>query len=429
MASRLDYGHFGQAAYDQKEHVWKFQREYGGLKQSFQAQEAQEVLPSSATTISHNDADNSVLDLVKRNPELEPAWGIIDDFLRDDTAKNPESEGLGPAGKLLAFGYGSYTSNAVGRPSSQQSVPIIAAPGGANKEVLRISTLAEPRSCVTWSANAEPIRQVCFAHSTDGNGAFLAVRLSTRTVIFWTTCSPEDSDSEEDDNSAQINWSLELNAVANIPISTTGGFPHADVCFDPADQWRFAVIDVKGHIVSFGVASQFSKNSLPYEVWKTSEQDLSEAQADFSSRFGRNLTTNQEEIVDEDEDEQQEEDMSILDFSWCRMLWLEEKLLVVTREHLLSVSATKGMSVIDLDLTSFNRGPVEVLDIQKHPLSTDEIFVLTSRRILGLKLVNSSWAGDNAAVKAKLVLSWTHHRDREDDSLSLSITPHSTGKC
>lgn len=424
--SHLNYGHAGEAAFSLEAREWSFGRKFTtptlkqiGLKHGTQVVSTKVVpasiqYPTSAVSTRLTDAKDNFKTLLRHHPELVPASDLIAEPSGASAAILTTTATYDPLiGSLFASG--SVTLDQENRSGIWESPRRVAATvTGEAGNILRLTLLNKQTlgwgldktirlAGVTfrdadqghWNEDAAPIQQVCFAESEDRSN-FLAVRLPTSIVIFRPVYLQHKRFSGQSPHYKLPASILDARPILKLDIKRTGGFPHADVAFNPDFQMQFAVVD-------------------QHHMWSIWDID--------SSRKSDVYTMSchvQGHIVP------QEDDDSIGEDGWARISWVGDvNTVLICNRRRLSVICLQGGSFKFLPCPPLfsPKSSDWILDVKRHPVMRSQFLVLTSTSLLLMAVTTSSDALDRNAqhVGARIVASWRHYRGAEDFTLSISV--------
>ncbi|KAJ6016709.1 hypothetical protein N7451_000088 [Penicillium sp. IBT 35674x] len=166
---------------------------------------------------------------------------------------------------LLDLGYA-----AISPPRDSSHISIAATVTGEGRNIISLRVIVEDtwelphdRSAVCvpaisdeetteWSRPGALIQQICFARPPEGEkqGTLMAARLLDSTMLFrplYRSAPAAPVKHYHSINSSSLRTSrLDANPLVDIPITWTGGYPHADVAFNP-HQNKLAILDVQGN--------------------------------------------------------------------------------------------------------------------------------------------------------------------------------------
>lgn len=360
----------------------------------------------------------------------------------DATHTNPSTlarERLPNRSALLAFG--SAVSTVSRRLRSESShVPIAVSVSGNSAQCLRMARIEAKisegfisdgdrgsldvpyisyKDQAYWTSSGESIEQVCCAAPCGYSSTFLAARLQSSTKILHphirSEAVPARCERPELPFPALPSSVLDTNPIATIPISRTGGHPHADVSFHPQDHSRLALIDEHGNWSVWlvvgkrqeGLRFQFSVTLVCFgKIWTWDHEKRLRASLPYYDGWHR--------------------------ISWCTSSKTHSEKLFVCNRRLAAVYETSG------DLFGFNRLQLGharenelILDVLPSRHVLGHFFVLTSTQLFWLCVVDTE-SGNSPKQQdiPHVLLAWQHFRDREDSTLHLVVletglsTPH-----
>ena len=266
----------------------------------------------------------------------------------------------------------------------------------------------EEKAC--WISNGGPIQQIRFAAANGYASTWMAARLQSSTTIFHpllhrkpvaSRCEPFQVPSQALPFSV-----LDANPIATIPLSRTGGHPHADVDFHPQDYRKFALIDEHGN----------------WSVWLVNGEHQESPQSRFWVTlicFGKIWTWDHEKRLRVSPPYHD---------GWHRVLWCDrseapaDKLFICNRRT--AARYTTSGDIIGLE--DLRLGHVyenqSILDVQVSSIIPGYCFVLTSTRLFWLcftETQNVKCRRDRATPL--VLLTWQHFRDRGDRTLHLVL--------
>ncbi|MCJ1399029.1 hypothetical protein MMC11_002231 [Xylographa trunciseda] len=422
----LTYGHLGKATYDPKSEKWYFQR-VPGIRHFLQPV-ADPVTSLDSTLLdvpsgskqSAKSRAKYIRDLVKSEPGIAPAAFLLPALAQVSEAVIDATAAADPTtSRLVAFGTAADIEN---KHSGSRRVDILAIVGGPAGEAIRILkvgresfnwlghkgvTLSAPTIDTTeqgwWVGNGTPIQQVCFSEENGRPGGWLAVRYSGATSILRPLILryPVAAGFAHSKNGLVKHFSpsrLDTNQVVHLSINKTGGAQHTDVAFNPWNQRRFAVLDVRGHWSVWDIEGKYSKRNQ----WTVTS---------VSSRTPSEFQDNQHSTGIGD--------------GWGSILWAGDTtvLVVASRSNILICSIalkSERFSGPELGVTD---GSDWILDVRRSPVNPSHIFVLTSLCIYWLKVDsgNGQHAGSQFTPSLEILLARRHFRSQEDRSLKMLV--------
>ncbi|KAH0565829.1 hypothetical protein GP486_000777 [Trichoglossum hirsutum] len=319
---------------------------------------------------------------------------------------------------LLAFGRAVDIDN---QSSGARTIPIAAIAGGEAGEAVKIIKIRDERAGWGghkgvklempgiggedegwWAGDGAPVRQICFGDGETGKTSWLAIRLSTSTVVLHPQYRRLPTVTGAIDSSKRQYLSrIDPNYLFTIPVSRTG-MSHSDVTFNPWYNRQCAIIDQSGQWSVWDLDGQKKKRNT------YSAKDKQRGYV-FNKPAGRHLG---DDTAGED--------------GWGRVCWVGDAntLVACSRRHLavidLKTDPPTRLDVPDLDLT---RTPNWILDMKRSPISNSHFFVLTTSQIFLLEIVgnNPGTGSDSRRARARILLSWRHFRDVDDSSLQVEV--------
>lgn len=340
---------------------------------------------------------------------LESENVLDDSFAYDPTTK-----------ERIAFGRAFHLENS---HSGSKTVPVAATVSGIAGELVKIIRfekehlkwphknkanisveVLQVNGQGVWSGNGSPIQQLCFAYIDGEPSEWLAVRYHGATSILrptlWDSAGPANRSTRSDSLTSDYQtYRIDPNHIATLPVSRTGGAPHADVCFNPWNPREFAIIDYNGR----------------WSIWKT--ECLSKSKVAWRLRPGPSGQINGSTIAGTPNG-------SNVESNWGAILWAEKpSTLVVARRRMFVLQDLAHhpcrLAIPDLGLKGTSDW---ILDVRRGVSDNNFIFAVTSSRLFWLYVSSPK---DNLSEvprsAIKILLSWTHFRNTTDLSLRISI--------
>ncbi|EGE86163.2 hypothetical protein BDDG_09108 [Blastomyces dermatitidis ATCC 18188] len=420
----LQYGHLGSATYLPDIQVWEFSRKidkepslvfYGHVKCAFPAPAtpgARIEIQDSDRLLTNKDEDA----LLKVRPELAPGLGLLRRHEASSRAITAAVAKFDPqVSNLLAIGNAINLDRRGGRGDSTVPIAVLVCGDSAasiqlvelddegiawppdSDGLVKVPTL-HSRQKALWMGTAGPVQQICFAETVDEKSTWLAVRFLQSSIVFRPQRNKLPISVHYDDMDFMRenleDTRLDANPVLEIPISSTGGVPHADITFNPWYQQQIAVVDRLGN----------------WTIWDIGKQRQSTYWHADPGPSGR---------LDGERTKRDHYD------GWAAISWVGNvhKLLVCDRRNIaLYRIETDPMQHYAVDV-NIQQESEWILDIKRSQSNLSNIFVLTTTQILWLHVnsddfSSSSQRGDGQEIT--VLLSWRHFRDPEDTSLQLA---------
>jgi RNA polymerase I-specific transcription initiation factor RRN6 len=444
----LGYGHLGTATYEPNAREWSF------LRRCVDRGTSHPAFPFVAVrreTVYGNSADSNELPPRIRHPlsysvgghgphPLSACPGLDSaDFRQEESLSSAINTSLGQYDPLTSdrLGFGSAScllDNDV--RSGNATVPIAALASGANAESIVLTQIGSERVTVTnendkelvfkipkittnnhtcWTGNGEAVLQICFAAASGYQSTWMVARLLSSTTIFHPLFRrrPVTTTIKSSNASSAIRHSLlDANPILTIPVSRTGGHPHADVSFHPTDCHVLALIDQHGNWSTWqidGKRSLTTRALFKIQLLRTGKLYTWE-----------NLT--RPPLADPYHD------------GWHKICWVADdsgyfnRVFVANRrDAVVHAPLDEETYPVSLGLGQVNEAQW-VLDVKKSALHPGWIFVLTSTRVLCLSTINHEWRDMPKTDSHTILCSWQHFRSRRDITLSLTLleTAHCT---
>jgi RNA polymerase I-specific transcription initiation factor RRN6 len=367
--------------------------------------------PTTAVENSRNPIPSSRYDPRKKSDLLQThpeASLMIESLGEDENVSNAISSAAAHYDPALldrmALGYATNSDNL----KNSSMIPIIAIADGVcgNKVRLILNQYSElglsEKSGATlqvpqilgdesfWQGGGAPIQNIKTCHAI--NDAWMAVQVANSTTVFRPLYNklpmtiPRSCGNMTRDKQAPSR--LDPNPVAIITTAQTGGISHADISFNPWYPQQISIIDRKMNWTvwemegtsSFKAVRGPSGNSFSYDHRET-------------DGFGI-------DAVD----------------GWGSACWTAVDKLAVCSRRRFSLyhigDQVEGLPGLGPDFLLESEW---ILGIQNNPADLSEIFLLTSLRIVWLRI------GQVTTTQADTLLSWRHFRSTNDVSLALHV--------
>lgn len=262
------------------------------------------------------------------------------------------------------------------------------------------------RTRVSWPTHSGPVQQVRFSEAIDEKSIFMAVRSALSTIIFRPLHHDISDDLQPDGRTGADgvyqHVRLDANQLIEIPISLTGGKPHADVSFNPWYQQQVAIIDHEGMWSIWDIQKRSSRT----QIWHVN-RGLSGSLAE-NDQF-----TTESEHFD----------------GWAAILWVGSvhRILACNRRSVVLFRFdTEPVERYSIDI-GLERQSEWILDIRRSPSNPSHVFLVTTSRVFWLT-ANPDNFHSQSNSEASILLSWRHFRDLDDISLRLTSLPIEHGK-
>ncbi|KAI4201903.1 MAG: hypothetical protein LQ350_002950 [Teloschistes chrysophthalmus] len=444
----LSYGHFGELYYDVQTQVWLPSRNiesdipacgrgrrfitadglrHAPLLSTLGAPRL--VLPpqiSPLTSYTPRTAAihrRSVDELVQAYPELAPSPALLLHHSLAETTQHHAVARDPVQSDILALGQAQNFSRS---RKLANSVSVVAIVGGAARGLVRVFQLVpqiigsksqselkieteilNQRLQGIWSGPGSPIRQLQFAQENGKLTEWLAVRHGQGTSILRVLLRESEVPTtynlcEIPTTEPNVEFRFELQHIVTLPVRRSGGASHADVCFNPWDPWEFAVVDE---------SSRWSTWSIKTVSMKTNAWTL-------ESRHSGHCTPSSLDATGVRSESEARRD------GWGAVKWICDAagLLICGRKHI-GAAELRGVPKY-LPLPDFGLSTTAdcMLDIKQSATDPQRVFILTSSRVIWAHLGQHD-AADNdwSQLDARVLLGWTHFRDKHDSSLSLQV--------
>ncbi|OJD19251.1 hypothetical protein AJ78_00781 [Emergomyces pasteurianus Ep9510] len=429
--NNLQYGHLGRATYLPDLHVWEFARKidrdpslvfYGHTKCAFAAPETSKAwnkIQNDGGWLTNKNEDA----LLKVRPELAPA---LDLFRRHEATSRAIMAAVTrfdpQVSNLLAIGNAVNRDRRGGGEESTVPIAVLVHDDSATSiqfveldvervpwpphsdHFVKVPTL-QGREKAMWIGTSGPVQQICFAETVDEKSTWLAVRFLQSTTLFRPQRNKLALSAHYDDmDFMREGWEdsrLDANPIFDISISSTGGFPHADITFNPWYQQQIAIVDRHG-------------NWSVWDIGMPRQSTYWHADPGPSGTLDPEGTPHQDERTQKNHYD-----------GWAAISW-------VGNVHKLLVCDRRNIALYRVDVDPIQRHPVGVdihqesewiLDVKRSQSNLSNIFVLTTTQIFWLHVNSddfSSSSQQSDSEEITILLSWRHFRDPEDTSLQLA---------
>ncbi|KLJ10324.1 hypothetical protein EMPG_14305 [Blastomyces silverae] len=427
----LQYGHLGSATYLPDVQAWEFSRKidrepslvfYGHVKCAVPAPET----PGAWINIRNSDrllTNKNEDALLKARPELAPGLSLLRRHEASSRAITAAVAKFDPqVSSLLAIGNAINLDRRGGRGDSTVPVAVLVCGDSAasiqlveldnegiawpldSDGLVRVPSL-QNREKALWIGTAGPVQQICFADTVDEKSTWLAVRFLQSTIVFRPQRNKLPLSVHYDDmdflRKNLEDTRLDANPVLEIPISCTGGVPHADITFNPWYQQQIAVVDRLGNWTVWDIGKQRQST-----YWHADRGPSGRLDSEETRHHGKRTQRGHYD-------------------GWAAISWVGNvhKLLVCDRRNIFLYRIdTDPIQHYAVDV-NIQRESEWILDIKRSQSNLSSVFVLTTTQILWLHVnsddfPSSSQRGDGQEIT--VLLSWRHFRDPEDTSLQLA---------
>lgn len=395
----LPYGHFGNAFYQPDEQTWQFGKTPGLPRTLESIGDPEVAVPSSrALDFQHGVNHSSVryeketADIVKLAPTLQPAAPSLQPLLHASGAVESATSRHDPLqGTLLSFG---RIFDASIRRSTQVAA-FVSGPSGSDLRVVQVQLQKQgwddskyvwlempviSGEETVWRSEGSPIQQICFAQSLESGENLLAVRTTSRVLIFKPVLRKAGPNR------------LHLKLLFEASTSDNDGVPYADVAFNPWFPRQFAIVD----------------QTARWRIWEFRSRESSEAACVHSSTA--------------------EEDSAFksgLNDGWARLMWVcsPSVVLVATRRKVMLHEISAGplkLQDIDVGLSGASGWVLDVAGVASDPTSA---LILTSTQMHLVSVKDT-----NGEARALPTIRIRHFKSAEDITLRLTLFRDEKGK-
>lgn len=418
----LNYGHTGTATFDLENGEWGFAKTWS--KTQFHqiipnrriAAPSTELIPpsmdlptSTPSTLTVHIKEH-VKELARKYPEVATTTEFVPSLAVTSTAILSTSSTYDPlVGDL--FSIGSIKYHKASTQHARRAAAMVAGDGG---NILRLVLFFKESQSWTdntrvwlegetlkntetgyWNEEAAPIRQICFPLSQKG-GSLLAVRLPTKTVIFWPIF-----DSRRLPARPSPFFNLQPSCVDPQPVCTldmeqSGGSPHVDVSFNPDYYFQFGIVD----------------QDQMWSVWEL-KRHLPSPKISVSRLVRGPISAHRNgSLIGGD--------------GWARIRWVGDvNTILVCNRRQLSIFNLQGGDFTQLACPELfsPRSSDWILDVKPHPKHRNRFFILTSSAIFLMAVTTYAEAQNANAgnAGAEVVVSRKHYRGAEDFTLSINV--------
>ncbi|KAL2803335.1 RNA polymerase I-specific transcription initiation factor RRN6-like protein [Aspergillus granulosus] len=418
-ARSLQYGHVGKPIYRPDLQSWSFSRTLCPAPRISYTGITKTVVRSPITSIpSSSSLKKSIL--IRGYPELIAGYrsahsqGLSHMITVTGEVCNPLTSTLLDFSRAVDFDID---------PSGRLSVPIVVfASGECGNTIafrtitddmvdtlqpttieLRVPTIGD-EDTFEWVTEGAPVRQICSSIIENERASFVAAR-SSSTVIFRPLYRRTSASvpTHRGSNGVAPNYQvsrLDPSFLMEISSSHTGGFPHADIKFNPWDQNQLAIVDEGGNWGIWELHNQHKKNKDNWIAVCVASGSLPWAGAECQATEG-----------DSRHD------------GWLTIEWAGDGHHVIVCDRRCSmlyriVDGQTYSSSIELGLKKKSEW---ILGIKRSTCDPSQVFILTTSRLVWLDVsfaLTSAHCDAGSSVSPRL--SWRHFRDSDDTTLQLT---------
>ncbi|EPE27311.1 hypothetical protein GLAREA_03226 [Glarea lozoyensis ATCC 20868] len=407
----LSYGHPGQATYDVEEKQWIFSRSPEHQQEFRQISPYKECFPASiqnlpqTTQLPSVESKFQLKKILKANPDFVLAKDILSTLVKFEKLglSNPPDR----SGNILATGYAD---------SPSKNSRFIALPCGEAGHILKLVRLR--KQALAWGSRSGPsisldsthgsdeafwmgtggvIRQIAVCDDSIEASPWLAVRQDTLITVFYPTFGKPYSVRKGVPAGTFPLSRLNANPVASMATVRHDSEIYIDISFNPWYNRQFILIDTLGR----------------WSVWNIEGNPK-------SSRLSVQLVADKTGSIHHDSELDAISSVPARESTdgWYKAFWISDLSTIANIDR-------SQIVIIDLKgqpkhLRSIKLKSERILDTKKNPADHNQLFVLTSSRII---LVHVTPAGDGEGEEpgARIILSQRHFRDSLDRTLRLCI--------
>ena len=432
----LSYGHYGTATYDHEAtHSWRFLRhDVGSPKQTLRRDGALSLQPASCFRLlrsrvvkpfnppqrnKRSDQERTQSKRPVHAYRQSPNLGFVLLDLVDGHAGTQDvlsDANIAIGGRVLSCGHVSRRNIRGHRLGSAETAITVSSDGAAQRNLWvspvetypvpiddgsRIQTTLNISSTNSHGlqhslASAEPILQTSFSR----HQSMLGVRKASSITLLrpvWL------GGSQGLQKPAVSNSSIRIEDALVLPISRTGGLSSADLAFNPRDERQLAVVDIHG---VWSVWSLTDKGRHSTKVLCQARLTSSGRLMSYRSLQAKGLTQD----------------------GWHRLCWLNNKnesgedLLLVCSRQVAAVFYASGEMLGEVDMRiGVKTAKDYILDIQPCASHSDICFVLTSMRIMVMRVADGVLNTEVHQEPLTMMCSWDHFRGQQDLTLRISV--------
>ena len=301
------------------------------------------------------------------------------------------------------------------------TVPVIAFVGGPAGELVRVVQLApetfglgdganlqfrsqvfQTRVQGLWHGNHGPVQQLQFAASDGKLTEWLAVRHGGGTSILRIILRESEVPTlyrlpHVPALRADVEIRMELEHIVLLPMQGDGAL-HTDICFNPWRTLEIAVLDQSSHWSIWKIKSvnKYTK------VWTV--------EAGPSGYLVEKAPNHVEDSTKYD--------------GWGALQFVGNGayLLVCNRKHISRFDLRGQLNSFSGPELGLSTSADWILDVRQGSILSESIFITTSSRIFWIHLASEYIEStEPPRLSFKILLAWTHFRNREDASLSTQI--------
>ena len=383
--SALHYGHMGTATYQEGE--WTFLRRE----------------PSSTPAI-----DTTLLPRAVTQPEL-----VVSPSKAESSYDETTSD-------LLAFGY------AQARAGFMQIAMCAAGDHGDAVKFLTMKTETveldeegavqvpklNDQDQAWWIGSGAPVKQIRCAE-TNGPSPNMAIRLASSTIIlrpiFRDVATPPRYLDPSITSRRYPPSLLDANPIVTISMTKTDGCSHADVAFNPSNEWEIAIVD----------------DRCRWSVWSIQDRKPNSLE---EGRLFKATQVYGGSLLEDNENDAASAPKSR--GSWATVLWIQDvdgasKLLVGACHKLVIHSFQDGI----IETTDFGKALAvqkkvqSILDVRRHGKTPSQFLVLTSTDVYWLFS-----SRQNGRDNVSILLSVKHYLDATYTDLRMDLISQATGR-
>ncbi|KAL8787025.1 MAG: hypothetical protein Q9213_002461 [Squamulea squamosa] len=364
--------------------------------------------------------------LVRDHPELAPSIGLLPSLAEASEANQGVAADCNQSlSERVAFGRALHSGYHRGNP---KTVPVVAFVGGAAGELVRVVQLSpetvgldgganmqfqgevfQLRVQGIWHGNRGPVQQLQFAESHGKLTEWLAVRHGGATSVLRVALRNSEVPTlyriaRVPALPTDVEIRLELEHVVDLPVQSSGGALHADLCFNPWQALELAILDQASRWNIWKVKS-VNKHT---KVW-TLEAGPSGHLMEDGPGGVRDST----------------EDVDVRKYDgWGALRFVDNGacLLVCNREHIACFNLRGQPTSSPGPGLGLRKSGDWVLDVRQDSLLCGHVYITTSSHIFWVHL---DWqrieSSERPRSDAKILLAWPHFRGHEDVSLSTQI--------
>lgn len=245
-----------------------------------------------------------------------------------------------------------------------------------------------------WMGTGGTIRQILFSGDENQSTSWLAVRQDSVTTIFRPSYGELQMALVQDSTMRAFRASpLQANPIVSLGIAKTGSQSHVDISFNPWYTRQFIVVDLLGNWSIWDVESHLRGVRL------------------VAGRSGN--------VSDGHEPDPLLKQSPSDEDGWHCACWISDiATIAVCNRQTIAIFNVKAepTRLRSIDLSKSFSG--HIIDVKRSVTDQSHLFVLTTSRIIWIE-VTPPGEGDQDQTGARIILSYRHFRNANDETLRL----------